>query len=61
MIGPFIFLDLDGVLNGHKRHGNGYLWPRPGMRGGNEPDARQDRGEDRAGIGLEILCAAGEK
>jgi hypothetical protein len=24
MIGPFIFLDLDGVLNGHQSHHNGY-------------------------------------
>lgn len=24
MIEPFIFLDIDGVLNGHKRHPNGY-------------------------------------
>ncbi len=24
MIGPFIFLDIDGVLNGHNPHGNGY-------------------------------------
>lgn len=24
MIGPFIFLDIDGVLNGHNRHANGY-------------------------------------
>lgn len=24
MIGPFIFLDIDGVLNAHNRHANGY-------------------------------------
>lgn len=24
MIGPFIFLDIDGVLNGHNPHTNGY-------------------------------------
>lgn len=24
MIGPFIFLDIDGVLNGHDKHPNGY-------------------------------------
>ncbi len=24
MIGPFIFLDIDGVLNSHNKHANGY-------------------------------------
>lgn len=24
MIGPFVFLDIDGVLNSHNRHANGY-------------------------------------
>jgi hypothetical protein len=24
VIGPFIFLDIDGVLNAHKQHANGY-------------------------------------